>query len=148
MADSKRRPRYPWGVTTPRPRLRAVCASVRRVLDDARSPGFGPHARRVSAAVQATRPLVEVMRHLSRAGLRSTTDVEPLDAADVRAAVERVDGSVNDLAAASVFELSERYRAFCEAVDALLTVADESSRRGIAPPRKSRADAGWAAFEG
>ena len=147
MADSRRRRRYPWGILTPRPRLRAVCAGVRAALDDAKSSGFGPHAGRVSGAVQATRPLVEVMRYLSGAGLRPTTDVEPLAAADVRAALERVDSSVNDLAAASVFDLSDRYRAFSEAVEALLTVAAESSRRGIARPPEARVEDGWAAFK-
>lgn len=148
MADSERRSRYPWGTTTPRPRLRAVCAGVRVALDDAKSPGFGPHASRVTRVVQATVPLVEAMRHLSGAGLRpaATADAKPIDAADVRAAVDRVDGSVNDLAAASVFDLSERYRAFCDAVEALLTVADDSVRWGIARPPEARAGDGWAVF--
>ena len=147
MASAQRRVRYPWGTMAPRQRLRLVCAGARKALDNAKSPGFGQVSGWVSGAVKATRPLVDAMQYLSGVGLRPSTDGEPLAADEVRAAVDRVDRSVSDLAAVSVLELSDRYRAFSEAVGALLAIADESLRRGIAGPLEDRADDGWAVFE-
>ena len=147
MAPAEKRTRYPWGTLAPRQRLRLVCANARKALDNAKSPGFGQVSGSVSGAVKATRPLVDAMQYLSGAGLRSSADGEPLAADEVRAAADRVDCSVSDLAAASVLELSDRYRAFSEAVTALLDIADVSSHRGIARSLDDRADDGWATFE-
>ena len=147
MTSVRRPVSYPWGAMAPRQRLRVVCAGVRKALDSAKSPGFGQVSGCVSGAVLSTRPLVVAMRYLSGSGLRSGAEGEPLAADEVREAVDVVDRSVSDLAAASVFEISDRYRAFSEAVTALLDVADESLRRGIARPLDDRGDDGWAAFE-
>ena len=146
MASAQRRAPYPWGTIAPRQRLRLVSASARKALDSAKSPGFGRVSDSVSGAVRSTRALVDALRYLSGAGLRSSPDGDALAADDVRTAVDRVDRSVSDLAAASVLELSDRYRAFSEAVNALLEVADASSRQGIACPLDDGAD-GWATFE-
>ena len=147
MASARPRTLYPWGASAPRARLHAVGARVTRALDDARSPGFGQASARVSAAVQATRPLVDALRYLSEAGLRSTAGIDPLPAQEVLAAVGVADRAVNELASASALELSERYRTFFEAVNALLVLAEQCQHRGIAPPDATRARAGWAVFE-
>ena len=147
MASVRRRTAYPWGTTPPRQRLRVVRDKAGGALEDAGSPGFGEVTLRVSAAVQATRPLVDALRYLSGAGLRSSPGCEPFAGDDVRVSLDRVNRSVNDLAAASVLELSDRYREFSEAVTALLAVADEALRRGIARPSEDRADDGWTVFK-
>ena len=147
MATARTHVRYPWGTLAPRERLRVVCAKASQALDDAKVPGFGQVSDRVSAAVQASRPLVDALRFLSDAGLRSKAGGDFLPADEVRDAVGRVDRAVSDLAAASVLELSEGYRGFSEAVNALLEVAEACKRRGIASPAAARAHDAWAAFE-
>ena len=147
MASPRTRTLYPWGVSAPRARLRVVAARVTRALDDARSPGFGQVSPRVSAAVQVTRPLVDALRYLSETGLRPNSGVEPLAAQEVLGAVDVANRAVNDLAVASAFEFSERYRTFSEAVNALLALAEQCKDRGIAPTAAERARDGWAVFE-
>ena len=110
MASPRTRVRYPWGAVAPRGRLRVVCARVAQALDDAKSPGFGQVSARVSTAVQATRPLVDALRYLSETGLRPNSGVDFLPAQEVLAAVDVADRAVNDLAAVSALELSERLR--------------------------------------
>ena len=78
MASARSRVRYPWGTTPPRQRLRSVCATARKALDNAKSPGFRHLSGRISGAVKATRPLLAAMQYLSRAGLRPNTEGEPL----------------------------------------------------------------------
>ena len=147
MASARSRVRYPWGTTPPRQRLRSVCASARKALDNAKSPGFRHLSGRISGAVKVTRPLLAAMQYLSRAGLRPNTEGQPLASDEVRVALDRVELTISDLAAASVFELSDRYRSFSEAVNALLDVAEQSLRGGIHRPLNGPTDVDWAAFE-
>ena len=147
MVSPDRRASYPWGGVAPRQHLRDVCARVTRALDDAKSPGFGQVSARVSTAVQATRPLVDAFRHLSQKGLRPSTGAASLAAAEVLDAVDAVDRAVNDLAAVSAVELSERYRTFSEAAGALLAVAEQCKRQGIVSPAAESAPDGWSVFE-
>ena len=147
VASSDTRTTYPWGSVAPRAYLRVVCARVTQALDDAKSPGFGHVSPRVRTAVRATRPLVDALRHLSEKGLRSTPGADPLAPAEVLGAIDAVDRAVNGLAAASALVLSERYRAFSEAVCALLAMVEQCAHRGIAPPTAEPVPDGWAVFE-
>ena len=62
--------RYPWGTETPGPRLRASCARARTGIGQVDAPGHHKIAERIDTAVQAVRPLVETMEHVSRTGSR------------------------------------------------------------------------------
>ena len=147
MASPRTRTLYPWGAVAPRERLRVVCSRLARALDDAKSPGFGQVSARVSAVVQATRPLVDALRYLSQNGLRPGSGAEPLPARELLEAVDLADRAVSDLAAASALELSEHYRSFSEAVDALLALGEQCRHRGVAAAAIERARDGWTVFE-
>lgn len=77
------------------------------------------------------------MEHLGRAGLRpstrgGTSSELPLSADAVLSAVESLNASLATLLSSTIHDASGRYRAFAEACEALLELADRATQCGIA----------------
>lgn len=152
MAASSKSSHYPWGTMTPRERLRALSEKLRSALNETQSSGFSDIAERVKAVVHASRPLVDTLEHLARAGLRpmgkqpDASDL-PVSAAAVDAAVQSVNTSLGDVVSSSIHTSSERYQAFDAACEALLELAARAIKGGIAGSAPGSGRDPWKAFD-
>ena len=105
--------RYPWGTETPGPRLRASCARARTGIGQVDAPGHHKIAERIDTAVQAVRPLVETMEHVSRTGLRVRgSNTNAVSGTTVSDAVGSVREALVAMATSSATTLSGRFDAF------------------------------------
>ena len=148
MPRSPNSPAYPWGMQQPRERLKVVSARLRTAIDDVASPGFPAIASRVQAVVHALHPLVDVMEHLSRSGLRVRKGgAIPLPGADVSEAVKAVRVSLGELASSSVLTVHAGYQAFSAAADVLLQLADRVVDSGITASERASVDDPWKVFD-
>ena len=139
--------RYPWGTETPGPRLRSACAKARAGLAQVDEPGFHRIAERVDAAVQATRPLIDTLEFLARAGLRVRRgDDDTVHGKDVSEAVRDVRRALVALHASTAPTQSARYEALVAAVTKVLSLADTGIEHGIAGTGESDPDDPWQAF--
>ena len=152
MAPSSRTTQYPWGTVTPRERLRTLSERLRTAMAATHECGFTAVPDRVKGVVHASRPLVDAMEHLGRAGLRpparggASSDL-PLACDVVLCAVESVNECLAGLVSSTIHDASERYRAFAEACEALLELADRAIRFGIAGGASAVSGDPWKAFD-
>ena len=137
----------PVGTETPGPRLRSAGAKARAGLEQVNEPGFHGIPKRVDAAVQAIRALVDSMEFVARAGLRPRErDENTVDGKDVFEAVREVRRALLALHATTALTQSAGYEALVAAVETLMRLADTGTEHGIAGTGESDPDAPWQAF--
>ena len=142
-----RQNRYPWGSETPGPRLRTACTKAGARLKQVDAPGFDGIVKRVKAAVQAVRPLVDTVEIVARIGLRvHAPDERTVPGTEAADAVHEVREALAALAASTALTQSECYRAFVAAVEKLMTIAKTGTKHGITGTRAVDAGNPWQTF--
>ena len=124
--------RYPWGTQSPTTRIRDLSTKTTVAIAATDEPGFAQTHDRVTAAVQATFALVQVVEHLATAGLRVVgTKATPLLSEEVSAAVDSVRAAVGTLAESTVVNQGEAFQQFCDAVTRMQALAEQATQRGV-----------------
>lgn len=152
MPSSSKATQYPWGTTTPRERLRTLCEKVRSAMQAATEPGYTDIPDRVKSVVQASHPLVETMAHLGHAGLRPSTRTAggselPLTSDAVLSSVDSVNASLASFVHSTIHDVSDQYRGFAEACEALLELAERAIQSGIAGGGSVPSGDPWKVFD-
>lgn len=139
--------RYPWGTVAPGVRLRDTSNRLRKALETAASPGYRDILSHGTATVAAVRPLLDALEHLSVAGFRTSRSSDPIACEHVRKAISEVQSALGGLASSSILDVSDHYREFTVAAEALLEVADAVTKKGIARPESPGPVSLWNAFD-
>ena len=141
--------RYPWGTASPATRIRETSTKARNGLNAAaEATGIDASVASLKTAAMASQPLTETLDYLSRAGLRTRGEQDPLDGSVVADAVQALHQTLGELAVSTPSSLSGCYTAYVAALEALLSIADDALARGIARSGAVPATDPWGPFSG